>query len=437
VKEREQLREELHQAQKMEAVGQLTGGLAHDLNNLLAGISGSLELMQRRIEQGRIDDLNRYITAALGASKRAAALTHRLLAFSRRLPLYVEPTDIGRLVVGLEELVCRTVGPEIAVEVVTAGVKQQLAAVRMMFNWLITGQIAPVNPAAAVRGPKLVVTTGKTPVLDGKEWHKLIDSIPTETVRDRALIATLTYSFARITAALRMKVEDLRPKGAGWQIQLHEKGGKKHKMPCHHALAEMLAYVAAAGIAEDRKGWLFRTSPRHGATVLTEQPMSHLAGFDIGERVRRVSTDTFLEPAHKILVLAALHGRPCLIIAGRGFEGQERCGGNAGQLASIEVVKLNQRHGDLGARAHDHVVPVALGVLQQRGQGAIEIGRGAVAAEGLFLARRVRPCEVKADRSDTRKSVDHHQHFCTFDAALSHTAPCFYSDWEITPEFRT
>ena len=102
-----------------------------------------------------------------------------------------------------------------------AGVKQQLAAVRMMFNWLITGQIAPVNPAAAVRGPKLVVKTGKTPVLDGKEWRKLIDSIPTETVRDlrdRALIATLTYSFARITAALRMKVEDLRSKGAGWQI---------------------------------------------------------------------------------------------------------------------------------------------------------------------------------------------------------------------------
>ena len=124
-----------------------------------------------------------------------------------------------------------------------AGVKQQLAAVRMMFNWLITGQVTPVNPAAAVRGPKLVVKTGKTPVLDGNEWRKLIDSIPTETVRDlrdRALIATLTYSFARITAALRMKVEDLRPKGAGWQILLHEKGGKEHAMPCHHALAEAL-----------------------------------------------------------------------------------------------------------------------------------------------------------------------------------------------------
>ena len=158
------------------------------------------------------------------------------------------------------------------------GAKQQLAAVRMLFNWLVTGQVVPMNPAAAVRGPKHVVKTGKTPVLDAQEWRKLFDSIPTETVRDlrdRALIATLTYSFARITAALRMKVEDLRPQGAGWRIQLHEKGGKQHAMPCHHSLAEALhAYIAAAGIAEDRKGWLFRTSPRHNATVLTERSMN-------------------------------------------------------------------------------------------------------------------------------------------------------------------
>ena len=156
--------------------------------------------------------------------------------------------------------------------------KQQLAAVRMLFDWLIIGQVVPVNPAAAVRGPKLVVKTGKTPVLDAGEWRKLIDSIPTETVRDlrdRALIATLTYSFARITAALKMKVEDLQPKSSGWLIRLHEKGGKQHAMPCHHSLAEALhIYISAAGIAEDRKGWLFRTSPRHNATMLTDQPMT-------------------------------------------------------------------------------------------------------------------------------------------------------------------
>ena len=158
------------------------------------------------------------------------------------------------------------------------GVKQQLAAVRMLFDWLVTGQVVPMNPAAAVRGPKHVVNTGKTPVLDAAEWRRLIDSIPAETVRDlrdRALIATLTYSFARITAALRMKVEDLRPRGAGWQVQLHEKGGKQHAIPCHHALAEALhLYIDAAGVAEEQKSWLFRTSPGHSATMPTEQSMS-------------------------------------------------------------------------------------------------------------------------------------------------------------------
>ena len=113
--------EALAQSQKMEAVGQLTGGLAHDFNNLLAGISGSLELLQSRVAQGRIGDLERYLVAAQGAAKRAAALTHRLLAFSRRQTLDPKPTDVNRLVAGMEELVRRTVGPEVTVEVVAAG----------------------------------------------------------------------------------------------------------------------------------------------------------------------------------------------------------------------------------------------------------------------------------------------------------------------------
>jgi site-specific recombinase XerD len=157
-------------------------------------------------------------------------------------------------------------------------VKQHLAAVRMLFDWMITGQVMPTNPAAAVRGPKHVVKTGKTPVLEGDEWRKLVDAIPTETVRDlrdRALIATLTYSFARIGAALKMRVEDIRPKGAGWQVLLHEKGGKHHTMPCHHALAAALqAYIEAAGIAEDKKAPLFRTARGHAGTALSGQPMS-------------------------------------------------------------------------------------------------------------------------------------------------------------------
>ena len=112
-----QLEEQLRQSQKMEAVGQLTGGLAHDFNNLLTGITGSLELLGMRVAQGRTQDLERYIGAAQGAAGRAAALTHRLLAFSRRQTLDPKPTDVNRLVEGLEELLRRTVGPAVELEV--------------------------------------------------------------------------------------------------------------------------------------------------------------------------------------------------------------------------------------------------------------------------------------------------------------------------------
>ena len=157
-------------------------------------------------------------------------------------------------------------------------VKQELAAIRMLFDWLVLGQVVAMNPGAAVRGPTHIVKTGKTPVLDGGDWRRLADAIPTETVRDRrdrALIATLTYSFARINAALKMRVEDLRARGAGWELRLREKGGKQHIIPCHHVLAEEIdAYIAAAGIADDRKAWLFRTAKGWKATVLSDEPMT-------------------------------------------------------------------------------------------------------------------------------------------------------------------
>ncbi|MCP3056754.1 PAS domain S-box protein [Aurantimonas marianensis] len=119
--ELERAQEALRQSQKMEAVGQLTGGLAHDFNNLLAGISGSLELMGTRMAQGRVGEIERYLLAAQGAVKRAAALTHRLLAFSRRQTLDPKATNIGALINGMEDLIRRTVGPAIAVESVAGG----------------------------------------------------------------------------------------------------------------------------------------------------------------------------------------------------------------------------------------------------------------------------------------------------------------------------
>ncbi|MDB6083300.1 MAG: hybrid sensor histidine kinase/response regulator [Gammaproteobacteria bacterium] len=120
VTERRNLQEQLRQSQKMEAVGQLTGGLAHDFNNLLSGISGSLELLKARKAQGRLTEIDRYITAAQGAAHRAAALTHRLLAFARRQTLDAKSTDVNRLVAGLGDLVRRTVGPAIHVATVEA-----------------------------------------------------------------------------------------------------------------------------------------------------------------------------------------------------------------------------------------------------------------------------------------------------------------------------
>jgi signal transduction histidine kinase len=112
--------EQLRQSQKMEAVGQLTGGLAHDFNNLLAGITGSLELIRMRMAQGRSADVEKYVTAAQGAANRAAALTHRLLAFSRRQTLAPKPTDVKQLVAGMADLIGRTVGPQITLETVNA-----------------------------------------------------------------------------------------------------------------------------------------------------------------------------------------------------------------------------------------------------------------------------------------------------------------------------
>jgi signal transduction histidine kinase/DNA-binding response OmpR family regulator len=121
IQQREQAEEALRQSQKMEAVGQLTGGIAHDFNNLLAGISGSLQMIEGRIAQGRLDALPRYVDIAHGATKRAAALTQRLLAFSRRQTLDAKPIHLNRLIADMEELVRRTSGPNIKVEVVGAG----------------------------------------------------------------------------------------------------------------------------------------------------------------------------------------------------------------------------------------------------------------------------------------------------------------------------
>jgi len=157
----------LRQSQKMEAVGQLTGGLAHDFNNLLTGITGSLELLATRLDQGRFTELDRYLNVAQGAAKRAASLTHRLLAFSRRQTLDPKPTDINQLVSGMDELIRRTVGPAVTVKVVGArGLWAVLADPNQLENALLN---LCINARDAMPdGGSLIIETGNT-ILDACE----------------------------------------------------------------------------------------------------------------------------------------------------------------------------------------------------------------------------------------------------------------------------
>ena len=166
-------------------------------------------------------------------------------------------------------------------------VKQHLAAIRMLFDWLVTGQIVATNPAHSVRGPKHVVKTGKTTVLTGEEARELLDSIDTSTLvglRDRALISVMTFAFARIGAVVAMRVEDYYPKGKRWWLRLHEKGGKRHEMPAHHNLEAYLdAYIEAAGIRDGGKAPIFRSAAGRTGT-LTEKPMNRVDAWRMVQR---------------------------------------------------------------------------------------------------------------------------------------------------------
>jgi site-specific recombinase XerD len=172
-------------------------------------------------------------------------------------------------------------------EVSAPTVKQHLAGIRHLFDWLVTGQVVPVNPAASVRGPSHSVRRGKTPVLDPAEARRLLDAIDVTTpagLRDRALIGLMVYSFARIGAALAMRVEDVFVQNRRLWVRLHEKGGKRHEMPCHHNLEEYLsAYLDGCALRDDRKGPLFRTIAR-GTKGLSDTPLPQANAFQMVRR---------------------------------------------------------------------------------------------------------------------------------------------------------
>ena len=162
-------------------------------------------------------------------------------------------------------------------------VKLRLAAIRHLFDWLVTGHVLQTNPALSVRGPKHVVRKGKTPILDAAEVRTLLDSIGGTShidLRDKALIALMLYSFARIGAVVAMKVEDMFTQNRRLWVRLHEKGGKLHDMPCNHnAEAFLHAYIDGTGIAADANGPLFRTVGRDGK--LTGNALHRVNAFEL------------------------------------------------------------------------------------------------------------------------------------------------------------
>jgi site-specific recombinase XerD len=162
-------------------------------------------------------------------------------------------------------------------ELEAATVKQALSALRMLFGWLVVHQVVPQNPTASVRGPKLIVSEGKTPYLPAEDVVRLIESIPSDTLvglRDRALIGVMAYTFARVGAAVGMNVGDYYPEGKQWALRFREKGGKRKQIACHHKLEEYMdAYLIASGLGEAKGTPLFRTA-RGKTGMLTENRMT-------------------------------------------------------------------------------------------------------------------------------------------------------------------
>jgi site-specific recombinase XerD len=235
-----------------------------------------------------------------GVTIRNRNIRQAYLHAARRLFAWCEQNQIGQLA-DIEPLHIAAY-----IEALQAGyekptVKQHLAAIRVLFDWLVTGQVVAVNPATSVRGPKHVVRRGKNTVLTADEARLLLDSIPvTRTVavtdgtvtevpvlvglRDRALISVMTFAFRRISAVLGMRVEDYYPQGKRWWVRLHEKGGKRREMPAHHNLEAYLdEYIKAASIGDDSKSPLFR-SARSRTGLLTDRPMHRVDAWNMIQR---------------------------------------------------------------------------------------------------------------------------------------------------------
>jgi len=208
-----------------------------------------------------------FLLASIRNPNTRFAYAHALTGFF----LWCE--ERGRAVERIDPLTVAAYVEQLTRERAAPTVKQHLAAVRMLFDALVLKQVVPFNPASSVRGPKHVVKRGKTPVLTADQARHLLDSIDVSRIaglRDRAILAVMVYSFARVGAVCAMDVEDYYQSGKRWWVRLHEKGGKRHDVPAHHnAEAYLDEYLAAAGHAGEKKRPLFRTLAEH--RQLTEE----------------------------------------------------------------------------------------------------------------------------------------------------------------------
>lgn len=251
------------------------------------GLPASVRQAGGRAEEKYVE----FFTARIRNPNTRAAYLHAVKRFfawteSASLPLtHIRPFHVAAYV---EQLASEQAAPT---------VKQHLAAIRQLFDYLVVGQVTETNAASAVRGPSYFVKVGKTPVLEEGEARHLIDSIDTASVvglRDRAIIGLMVYTFARIGAVVAMSVDDYFPQGKRWWVRLHEKGGKLHDVPAHHRLEEYLdAYIEAAGILDERRAPLFRTT-RGTTRLLTTNRLSRQDAYRM---IQRRSNDADLQTA--------------------------------------------------------------------------------------------------------------------------------------------
>ena len=264
---------------------------------------------------------------------------HTRQAYGRAVAQFMRWCDkVGLSLESIEPVHVAAYIEALGANVSVATVKQHLAAIRALFDYLVVGQVVAFNPAAAVRGPRQTVTIGKTPVMDQEQARALVDSIELDLIglRDRALIGVMLYTWARVSAVIGMQVADYYPGSKRWKIRLAEKGGKYRELPVHHKAETYLdEYLEGAGIRDARKSPLFRTM-QHGQ--LTDRALSRDGAYKM---IRRRSVAAGL-PQEVLFGCHSLRGTGLTLYRKEGgsLEMAQQIAGHA----DAKTTKLYDRH---------------------------------------------------------------------------------------------